>query len=94
MDNASFRFLSPRIQERLAEAGVLIQYTAPYSPDLNPNEPFFGSVKNWIRKRSREDEVLIKGDFKSYLRIQIRVFGRDKKIAKGHFTMAQIYLEE
>ncbi|KAM0531421.1 hypothetical protein ACHAPP_008013, partial [Verticillium nonalfalfae] len=54
----------------------------PYSPDLNPIEPFFGSVKNRIRKRAREDADLIRADYKEYLRMQIRIVGRDKKIAR------------
>lgn len=67
-----------------AEASILIEYQAPYSPDLNPIEYLFGSIKNHIRKRSREDEDLIQGDFKSYLQMQVRLVGRDKKIARGH----------
>ena len=94
MDNASFHFFSPRTKEMLTQAGVLIEYQPPYSPDLNPIEYLFGSVKNRIRKRSREDEELIQGDFKSYLQMQIRIVGRDRKIARGHFRKAQIQIDE
>jgi transposase len=61
---------------------------APYSPDLNPIEAFFGSVKNRIRKRARQDADLIRCDFKEYLRMQIRIVGQDKNIARGHFRLA------
>jgi transposase len=94
MDNASFHFFSPTIKEMFAEAGVILEYQPPYSPDLNPIEYLFGSVKNRIRKRSREDEDLIQGDFKSYVQMQIRIVGQDKKIARGHFRKAQIHVEE
>ena len=63
-------------------------------PDLNPIEPLFGSIKNRIRKRSREDADLIQGDFMSYLRIQIYILGRDKNITRGHFRLAQIHIDE
>lgn len=95
MDNASFHNISLKTKEVFAEAGVLIEMQPPYSPDLNPIEYFFGSLKNHIRKRSLEDEDLIKGDFKSYLQMQINLLGRGKKgkeMAKGHFRKAQIYI--
>lgn len=94
MDNASFHFFSSRIKEMVSEAGVIIEYQPPYSPDLNPIEYLFGSVKNRIRKRSQVDEDLIQGDFKSYVRMQVKLVGQDKKIARGHFRKAQINVEE
>ena len=93
MDNASFHF-SPKINQMLAQAGVVQELQAPYSPDLNPIEPFFGSLKNRIRKMARQDADLIRADFKEYLRMQIRIVGQDKKIVKGHFRMAQIRVDE
>lgn len=71
---------------------MIIEYQSPYSSDLNPIEYLFGSVKNRIR--SREDEDLIQGDFRSYLQMQIKIVGQDKKIARGHFKKAQIRVEE
>lgn len=87
MDNASFHSITPRVKELFAQAGVLLQYTVPYSPDLSPIEYLFGSVKNRIRKQSREDDCLIQGDFKSYLRMQIRAVGSER-IARAHFRKA------
>jgi transposase len=55
MDNASFHFFSQRLVDLFAQAGVIIEYQVPYSPDLSPIEYFFSSVKNRIRKRSQED---------------------------------------
>ncbi|CAI0652875.1 unnamed protein product [Colletotrichum noveboracense] len=90
MDNASFHFVSQRLKDLIAQAGVIIEFQVPYSPDTNPIEYLFGSVKNRIRKMSLEDEDLIQGDFKSYLLMQIRVVGQDRRIARGHFKKAQI----
>ena len=81
-------FVSPRVKEMLVGAGVLVEYQVPYSPDLNLIEYLFSSVKNRIKNMSREDNDLIQGIFKSYLQMQIRLVGRDKKIAKGHFRKA------
>lgn len=92
MDNASFHF-SLKIDEVLAQAGVVKELQAPYSPDLNPIDRFFGSVKNRIRKRVRQDADLIRGGFKEYLRLQIIIVGQDKKIARRHFRLAQILVD-
>lgn len=93
MDNASFYFISPSLQGKLTEAGVIIEMQPPYCPDLNPIEYLFGSVKNRIRKMARQDEDLIQGDFKSYLHMQVRIVGQHSKIVKGHFKKAQIYID-
>uniref|UniRef100_L2GCD7 TPR domain-containing protein n=1 Tax=Colletotrichum fructicola (strain Nara gc5) TaxID=1213859 RepID=L2GCD7_COLFN len=90
MDNASFHFVSQRLKDLIAQAGVIIEFQVLYSPDTNPIEYLFGSVKNRIRKMSLKDEDLIQGDFKSYLLMQIRVVGGDRRIARGHFKKAQI----
>ncbi|KAK2755630.1 TPR domain-containing protein [Colletotrichum kahawae] len=90
MDNASFHFVSQTLKDLIAQAGVIIEFQVPYSPDTNPIEYLFRSVKNRIRKMSLEDEDLIQGDFKSYLLMQIRDVGRDRRIARGHFKKAQI----
>ncbi|KAF4444918.1 TPR domain protein [Fusarium austroafricanum] len=92
MDNASFHFISPSLQGKLTEAGVIVEMQPPYCPDLNPIEYLFGSVKNRIRKMARQDEDLIQGDFKSYLHMQVRIVGQHSKIVKGHFKKAQIYI--
>lgn len=45
MDNASFHF-SPKIKELIDRAGLIAEYSTPYSPDICPIEYFFGSLKN------------------------------------------------
>ncbi|KAJ6786763.1 hypothetical protein PWT90_07371 [Aphanocladium album] len=95
MDNASVHNVSLEVQATLTEAGVLLVMQPPYSPDLNPIEYFFGSLKRHIEARALEHEDLIKADFKSYLRMQINILGRGKngkRWARGHFRKAQIYV--
>lgn len=67
IDNTLFYVFSAETKILLAKVGILIEYQVPYSPDLSPIEYLFGSVKNRSRKRSREDQDLVQGNFKSYL---------------------------
>jgi transposase len=97
MDNASFHF-SKRIEQMIANAGVILEYSSPYSPDLMPIEHYFGSLKNIIRSKAQDDEDLIRGDFKSYIEMQIGMMQEDeesaRRMARGHFRLAGIYIEE
>jgi transposase len=47
-DNASFH-KSPKLREVLAQAGIGLLFLSPYSPDLNPIEAFWATLKAWIR---------------------------------------------
>lgn len=47
-DNATFH-KSPKIAEALGEAGIGLLFLPPYSPDLNPIEQFWATLKAWIR---------------------------------------------
>lgn len=47
-DNATFH-KSPKIAEALAAGGIHILFLPPYSPDLNPIEQFWATLKAWIR---------------------------------------------
>lgn len=47
-DNATFH-KSPKIAEALREAGIGLLFLPPYSPDLNPIEQFWATLKAWIR---------------------------------------------
>ena len=38
------------VKELFEEAGIRILYLPPYSPELNPIEPFWANVKKYIRK--------------------------------------------
>lgn len=49
IDNASFH-KSPRINQLIEDAGCRVMFLPPYSPDFNPIEHHWSSVKNAIRK--------------------------------------------
>ncbi|KAG8926769.1 hypothetical protein FRC01_008402 [Tulasnella sp. 417] len=48
MDNASIH-KGPGLCEMIEERGMRLLYLPPYSPDLNPIEEAFSSIKAWIR---------------------------------------------
>ena len=62
MDNATFHKRQD-IQEEIKNAGHILEYLPPYSPDLNPIEHKWAEAKN-VRKKYRcsVDEV-----FKDYM---------------------------
>jgi hypothetical protein len=66
MDNASWHH-SERILEMAREAGVIIIFLPPYSPDFNPIEEKFGMLKRFIEKHWYENEDCIHRDFGSFL---------------------------
>ncbi len=54
LDNATIHHIQG-ISELIASAGVLHIYLPPYSPDLNPIEELFSSVKSYLKA----NEVLL-----------------------------------
>ncbi|KAL0929406.1 uncharacterized protein CTRU02_215572 [Colletotrichum truncatum] len=93
MDNASFHH-SERIQEMCSEAGVVLIYSAPYSPDIIPIEHFFGELKNFTRKVWDEHQGFIRADFQGFLEECVMVVGQRKKSARGHFRSCSISIDE
>jgi transposase len=49
MDIASFHH-TPNIRQMCDDAGVILVYASPYSPDLNPIEEFFTELKALLRR--------------------------------------------
>ena len=49
MDNAKIH-CNEELKRICSEAGVLLEYLPPYSPDLNPIETSFAVLKAWIRR--------------------------------------------
>jgi transposase len=92
MDNASFHH-SEKIYQLCADAGVILVYLPPYSPDYNPIEEFFAELKAFIKKNwsmyidmtDRSHEA-----FRKYLSFCIWEVGRRKRSAEGHFRHAGI----
>src|SRR5204863_8590665 len=68
------------------DAGVVLAYLPPYSPDLNPIEESFAQLKQWIKK----NHVLAEqfgDDFAEFLRCELKAI---QSACKGHFRKCQI----
>jgi len=49
MDNATYHHNSD-VKDLFEDAGIRILYLPPYSPELNPIEPFWANVKKYMKK--------------------------------------------
>lgn len=49
MDNVSIH-VNREVEEVIREAGYIVQYLPPYSPDYNPIELTFSVLKAWVRR--------------------------------------------
>ena len=58
MDNLSAH-KAPGIAERIQEAGAELIYLPPYSPDLNPIEPCWSKVKEFLRTAKARTQALL-----------------------------------
>ena len=54
MDNCSVHHVN-KVREVLQQAGILVLFLPPYSPDLNPLEEAFSYIKQYLRQH---DELL------------------------------------
>ena len=66
------------------EAGVILAYLPPYSPDLNPIEEAFAQLKAWFKKNYKLAEVMPFDDFLSMGLESV------KDSAKNHFARSRI----
>ena len=68
-----------------ADAGIVLAYLPPYSPDFNPIEEAFAELKAWIKK----NRVLATSydSLEGFLRLGI---GLLQEKAKGHFMRCRI----
>lgn len=57
MDNYSVHHVQP-IQDIFHQAGILVYFLAPYSPDLNPIEEAFSYVKHYLQQNEEVLEAL------------------------------------
>ena len=87
MDNASIHH-SDAVTTLCREAGVLLIYLPPYSPDMNPIEEFFAQLKRFIKRHWQVWEQGEQTDFAPFLRWCIREAGADTASAEGHFRHA------
>ena len=93
MDNASWHH-SEKIQQMCRDAGVVVEFLPPYSPDFNPIEEHFGVLKKFIKKKWHENEDFIAREFKMFLEWCVDVVGDDAHIAENHFRHAGISITQ
>lgn len=92
MDNASIH-KNARIKQLCDAAGVMLIYLPPYSPDLNPIEQWFSSLKAYIKRHWREYESDLDLDFQSFLERCVDIVGSRKALAEAQFKFAGIQVE-
>jgi transposase len=74
MDDASWHY-SEKIVQMCLDAGVVLEFLLPYSPDFNLIEEHFGVLKRFIKKKWHENEDFIAREFKMFLEWCVDVVG-------------------
>lgn len=93
MDNAAIH-CSDAIKQMCDRAGVKLEMTAPYTPDTNPIEGYFGQLKAYVKSRWDEHLGLIRKDFGEYVKSCIKAVGAWRTSAEGHFRKAGLTIEQ
>lgn len=73
------------------EAGVILAFLPPYSPDFNPIEEQFSVIKSWMKRHGELAEFY--PDFKDFLDIAV-IQNSTPAHARKHFQNAGIGIEE
>jgi transposase len=68
----------------LEDAGVVLAFLPPYSPDLNPIELSFAQLKRWIQ---RNRELSQRMEFDDFLRLALETL---RESVKCHFWTCRI----
>ena len=92
MDNASIHRTS-EVEEACEQAGVVLVYLPPYSPDKNPIEEFFAELKAFIKKQWYVYEEDVSLEFPSFLEWCIEEVGSRTTSAYGHFRHSGIAID-
>lgn len=69
LDNASIHH-SKQVQTLCDQAGVILAYLPPYSPDFNPIEQTFGTLKAWIKRHHQDIDGF--DDFGAFLEYAVQ----------------------
>jgi transposase len=93
MDNASWHH-SEKIMQMYRDAGVVLEFLSPYSPDFNPIEEYFGVLKKFIKKKWHENKDFISREFKMFLEWCVDVVGNDAHIVENHFRHAGLSITQ
>ena len=70
LDNHTFHHVQEVI-ERVYDCGAIIRFLPPYSPDLNPIEEVFASVKHYLRQ-NHTGTTLISRSYSPLIRDKLR----------------------
>lgn len=70
LDNASIH-RSPRVRDLCLQAGIMIEYLPPYSPDYNPIEQSFKVMKSWMKRNNEKAEIF--SDFGYFLELAVNL---------------------
>ena len=72
MDNASiYRGLCQEVLDALVEGDIAVHMLPPYSPDYNPIENTFNTLKAWIRRNGERMAFFLPGNFRGFLELAI-----------------------
>ena len=93
MDNASIHY-SDEIKQMYGKAGVKLEMTAPYTPNINPIEEYFAEMKAYVKLRWNEHINLIQKDFGAYIKSCVQAVGERQTSAAGHFRNAGLAIEK
>jgi transposase len=91
MDNCSTH-KTLALKDACEAAGIKLVFLPPYSPDLNPIELSFSSLKAWLR-RNYQLAVAFGDDFESFLSLATDNFMR-QRTAHGWFRKAWIHIPD
>lgn len=70
------------------QAGVELVYLPPYSPDYNPIEQSFATLKQWMQRNNELMEVY-KDDFEGFIRLALEEYNNSDSPG-AHFRSAHI----
>lgn len=83
LDNASIH-KSVRLQQMCRDAGVILEYLPPYSPDFNPIEQTFKALKSWIKRNFERANVY--ANFAYFLEEAVQAVCYDMPAASKFYT--------
>lgn len=76
------------------DAGVVLEYLSPYSPDFNPIKEHFRVLKKFIKKKWHENEDFVDRELKIFLEWCVDVVGDNANIVESHFRHAGISISQ
>lgn len=91
MDNASWHH-DAEVKRLCFEAGVLLWYLPPYSPDFNPIEATFGDTKAYVRRHysNQLSQDHTDEEFHAFLYSAYSAVANNVEAVGGHFRQAML----